>query len=539
MSPRGATRGVSLPGTRSSVEVAPLSHRVAAMGAFRLAQLAVVAVLARVHDTAQPVSAAVVLAYLIATSALGLLVLTPMRSAAVKGFGAALLIDGVFLQHVHERLGHGPGADTVLAAQLVAVCLLASFRTGLKLAVWQSVLMVFFWRAEQTGLIPVSQAMAGLNRQATIGTDMSLLWLVVLTTSVAASINERELRRRRYDAEALERFAATLLSDDRPQDVAQRLIRFAVAELGVTRAAVLTRTEGQDGSLQIVAGEGLATSTGPGGPRSALLDLAASAQGTVRALRLDRRRDPGLSAMFPNARRIAAVPLRVGPAGVGGHGGQLPVSITLVVEFGGGGLRGGQVERRTVSSAAQAGATAALALSRAQLLADARRAAVTDGLTGLANRRFFDETMQACERAWRENGVPFALVLTDVDHFKSVNDRYGHQFGDQVLVAVARALGAHATGGALAARYGGEEFALVIPGADTAAAATIAERARRAVREIAEPVSVSSSFGVAAVPEDAAGADEVVLSADAALLQAKALGRDRVVVYEPTVAALG
>jgi diguanylate cyclase (GGDEF)-like protein len=242
--------------------------------------------------------------------------------------------------------------------------------------------------------------------------------------------------------------------------------------------------------------------------------------------------------MFPSGRRIAAVPLRAA-TGPSGHGLLPEPSITLVAEFGGAGLRGGQVERRTVSSAAQAGATAALALSRAQLLADARRAAVTDGLTGLANRRHFDQTMEAFEQAWRENGVPFALLLTDVDHFKSVNDRYGHRIGDRVLMAVASTLARHATGGALAARYGGEEFALVIPGADAAAAATIAERVRRAIREISEPVSVSSSFGVASVPEDAAGADDVILAADAALLQAKALGRDRVVVYEPTAPVLG
>lgn len=524
----------------AGVEVAPLAQRVGAMAAFRLVQLGVIVLLAVVHPDVQGVPVPIAVAYLVSTGLLSLLVLGRNRSLALKGFGAALLIDGVFLQYVHERLGHAPAVDSVLAAQLVAVCLLASFRTGLKLAFWQSVLLVFFWRAEQTGLLPPATALADLDRQATIGTDMSLLWLVVLTTSVAASINERELRRRRYDAEVLERLAATLLRDDRPADVARRLVGFVVHELGVARAAVVARTPGEDGALRLLAGDGLAP-VGPSGPRSALLDLVVSGGATVQTLRLDPRLDPGLTSMLPNATRMAAVPLQLpgSRAAEAPSGAEPAPEIVLVVEFLGAGLRGHRVEQRTVSSVMQAAATASIAISRAQLLADARRAAVTDGLTGLANRRHFDEIMQASERAWREDGVPFALVLTDVDHFKSVNDRHGHQVGDQVLTVVGRVLLEHATNGAVAARYGGEEFALVMPGADAAAAAALAERVRCAVRRIAEPVSISASFGVAAVPEDAAGADDVLLAADAALLQAKALGRDRVVVSAPTVPALG
>ncbi len=512
----------------AGVEVAPLSQRVAAMTAFRLAQLAVLATLAGVHGHLNGGDAGLAIAYLVVTMLLSLLVLTPVRSVAVNGFGAALLIDGAFLQMAHERLGHGPAVDAVLAAQLVAVCLLASFRTGLKLAVWQSVLMVFAWRAEQTGLLPEPAAMAAVAREATTGTDMALLWLIVLTTSVAASINERELRRRRYDAEALERLATALLQDEQPRDVAARLVGFVISELGVKRAAVIQRTDGEQGAIQVIAGAGLTAVSGRWGNDSALLNLASTAPGVVRALQLDPRRDRALCAMMPQARRIAAIPLRLAENGV---------HVALVAEFGGRGPRGNQVERRTVSSAGQAAATATIAMSRAQLLAADRRAAITDGLTGLANRRFFDETMRAAERAWREDGIPFALVLSDVDHFKSVNDRHGHQVGDHVLMVVARVFADHAVGGSVAARYGGEEFALVIPAADTGTAAGLAERMRRAVREITEPVSVTASFGVAAVPEDASGVDEVILAADAALLRAKARGRDRVVMSQPTVSS--
>ena len=128
-------------------------------------------------------------------------------------------------------------------------------------------------------------------------------------------------------------------------------------------------------------------------------------------------------------------------------------------------------------------------------------------------------------------------MLVDVDYFKSVNDRFGHQVGDQVLQAVAAALAGCAPAEALAARYGGEEFALVLPSTSTAEAAQIAERMRQTLHALDRPVQVSASFGVAAVPEDAEDVDTVIRAADAALLTAKAQGRDRVVVAAPAPAA--
>ncbi len=518
----------------SGVEVAPLSHRVSAMAAFRLVQACLVTGIGIAYPDLPGVPIRLTVVYLVVTGLLSLAVLTPARSLAVKGFGISLLVDGTFLQYAHEQLGHRPAIDALIVAQLAAVCLLASFRTGLKLAVWQSVLMVFYWRAEESGLLPAAAPLGG-DRQLTIGIDMALLWLTVLTTSVTASINERELRRRRYDAEALERFASTLLADESPSSVARRLTSFAVAELGVPRAAVVTRSLGHNGSIRALAGIGVSWE-GSGASASALLDLVQGNAGTVQALGLDPRRDPALAAMLPEGRRIAAVPMQSGGSLSGD--GRANQCVALILEFGpGSGLRGGRAERRTLSTAAQAAATATIALSRAQLLTDARRAAATDGLTGLANRRAFDERMIAAERSWRENGIPYALTLVDVDRFKGVNDQFGHQVGDGVLIAVARALDAQAGPGATVARYGGEEFALIIPGADATAAATIAERARHAVRAITDPVPVSASFGVAAVPEDAPGINEVILAADAALLHAKGSGRDRVVIYEPAVAA--
>ena len=207
-----------------------------------------------------------------------------------------------------------------------------------------------------------------------------------------------------------------------------------------------------------------------------------------------------------------------------------------MVEHGGRG--GGRGERRLLSSLQQAVATAALAWSRADLLAQARRAASTDGLTGVANRRTFDAELERHTDAHAACGAPFALMLVDVDHFKAVNDRLGHQAGDEVLQVVARMLAAAGRAGDVAARYGGEEFALLLPGADSRTALAVAERARLSLRDSVEPVPVSASFGVAAMPDDAADAAALVEAADRALIHAKRTGRDRVVPAGPHVPAV-
>jgi diguanylate cyclase (GGDEF)-like protein len=162
------------------------------------------------------------------------------------------------------------------------------------------------------------------------------------------------------------------------------------------------------------------------------------------------------------------------------------------------------------------------------------RQAQTDALTGLANRRTLDERLaDEIERA-RLVGTCFTFVIADVDDFKLVNDRYGHQTGDEVLRAVARAFGDSVRELDLAARYGGEEFALVLPNTRVAGAQRIVERLRRAVSELVlegpagEPLTVTASLGVAGFPTFES-AEQLVEAADSALYEAKRSGKDRVV----------
>jgi len=180
------------------------------------------------------------------------------------------------------------------------------------------------------------------------------------------------------------------------------------------------------------------------------------------------------------------------------------------------------------------GAQAAIALENVRLHRLVARQASTDGLTELANRREFEESLASEISRAERFGHSLALVLADLDNFKQVNDRFGHRAGDEVLRAFADILRETVRDIDVAARYGGEEFAILLPQTDIAGAERLAERLREAVatRPMAEaqssPVVVTSSFGVAAFPEAQTAAD-LFGAADEALYRAKRAGKNCVV----------
>jgi diguanylate cyclase (GGDEF)-like protein len=160
-------------------------------------------------------------------------------------------------------------------------------------------------------------------------------------------------------------------------------------------------------------------------------------------------------------------------------------------------------------------------------------AAVTDALTGLLNRRGFQELIETeLERA-RRSGQPLSLIIGDLDHFKALNDRFGHGAGDRALEQLALILDTAKRRIDTAARIGGEEFAVVLPDSDHHAAYILAERMRREVREtfMYEPYELTISLGVATFPAHGTSVEALVAQADEALYAAKALGRDRTMVY--------
>jgi diguanylate cyclase (GGDEF)-like protein len=159
-----------------------------------------------------------------------------------------------------------------------------------------------------------------------------------------------------------------------------------------------------------------------------------------------------------------------------------------------------------------------------------RRLARTDALTGLANRRTLDETLgREVARAERLR-EDLSLIIADLDHFKSINDQYGHMAGDQVLVRASAIFENQSRPYDLAARYGGEEFVLVLPGTSTEGAIAVAERIRTAIEDLKVPGCpgrITISLGVASWMAGEAPA-EFVARADAALYNAKRAGRNRV-----------
>jgi diguanylate cyclase (GGDEF)-like protein len=176
---------------------------------------------------------------------------------------------------------------------------------------------------------------------------------------------------------------------------------------------------------------------------------------------------------------------------------------------------------------------AVVALDNARLHRIVERQALIDGLTGLANRRQCEETL-ADELARVERfGGSLAVVVADLDWFKDVNDRHGHPAGDSVLSEFAVLLQETVRDIDLAGRWGGEEFVLILPGTDLTGGAQVAERVRVALADRVvlavdgTPITISASFGVAAIPP-AKTASELFAAADAAMYQAKRAGKNRV-----------
>lgn len=182
----------------------------------------------------------------------------------------------------------------------------------------------------------------------------------------------------------------------------------------------------------------------------------------------------------------------------------------------------------------------ALRLKLNGLLAENARLEVlsaTDALTGLFNRRHFDERLRDEFRRAQRYDDPLTLIVLDIDHFKAINDAHGHAAGDEVLRAVSDALKVSVRETDLIARTGGEEFAVILPRTQLNGAITVAERVWRdlaALKVVGVASPVTASFGISAFPNrTVTSPDTLVRSADEALYRAKREGRNKIALYRP------
>jgi diguanylate cyclase (GGDEF)-like protein/PAS domain S-box-containing protein len=177
----------------------------------------------------------------------------------------------------------------------------------------------------------------------------------------------------------------------------------------------------------------------------------------------------------------------------------------------------------------------ALALSNLNLRETLRQQAIRDPLTNLFNRRYMEESLEREVSRAERHGSALGIVMLDIDHFKRINDTYGHTAGDTLLRAIGTLLLSHTRGEDIACRYGGEEFTLILPESSLADTWRRAEQLREAIRRMyvhhnGEPFGVVTiSAGVASFPEHGAAPEALLRAADQALYQAKGEGRDRVV----------
>ncbi len=460
----------------------------------------------------------------------------PHRAALV--FSSMLILDGVWLAWTGYLTGslESPVRYAVLL-HLGAVALLASYRTSLKLALWHSLLLyaLFIAQAVPAGgtagdalLRPtgpeqvlvrapdgISLIAGGPSDAQRLALFVTVLWLVAISTSALSAINERELRRRRGDLEALTELAESLERAVDSNNVARTLLDSVIDTFGFVRGVVLAGPEGQ---LPVLASYGLEEGTArrPGRPgRSAVVEAAHASHGTLLVQGLDPDDDPWLASLLPAAGNLVVVPLSAEGRPQG----------ALVLEQDG--REGGRIHRRIVSGLERSASYAALALRNAWLLEQVQRLAATDGLTKIANRRTFESTLEREVARATRSAEQVSLVMVDIDHFKTLNDSHGHQAGDEVLRNVAAALSCECRDFDTPARYGGEEFAVVLPGCGQEEAMLIAERLRRAVAAAPSIVPITASAGVATFPVHAGDSDTLVRAADDALYDSKRAGRNR------------
>ena len=499
-------------------DLMPLAQRLRYLQRYRVAAVLLI-VLLQVLGFAGGAPLDVAIAGGVAAGLTGLAAIVVRQRGSDGGrwlFGIILLGDGLLFALLSQLTGGlGSPVRFLVVLHLVVVTLVASHRTGVKLAIWHSLLALVVAEAVEIGWLAGSDVD---DPTRALAIQIGLLWLVTLVTASASAVNEREILRRRYDLDALATMSTALEHVSDVHGVAAVLVDHVVATFDAQRAGVISL---RDGDPLPLAGHGLAPVSTAGSVEGVLADVAEQRRTILQVGLSDA--DEWLDAQLPGAARLVIVPLLGGEDAEG----VLAVEGVLVVEFAE--TIGERMERRIVQTIERFAAQGALALDNARLHGRLVAMAETDGLTGVANRGAFERRLAAELARIERQGSAFLLLLCDIDHFKQVNDDHGHQTGDDVLVQVARVLQQQSRPYDTVARFGGEEFAVVMPTVTSVAPEVIADRYRAAVAAAATTVPITVSVGIVQVLA-ATSQSEVIAAADRALYASKRAGRDRVTV---------
>jgi diguanylate cyclase (GGDEF)-like protein len=507
-----------------------LSERMSNLLMLRLALAGIVLAWAAMRPDAlgvsYPILAGVTVIYLMAAIAFEVL----RRRTDRTGFmilNGLLLLDGLYLAFaMYVTGGTQSPMRFLIYLHLVAVSLLASYRTGLKVALWHSLLLFVVLYAQAAMLLPPVDTVPGvaIAFDSLPVLNVTAFWLFALATSIFSAMNERELRNRRADLEALVDLGSALDAVADPVHQARIVLDALADRFDTRRGVVLGASEDR---IVVLAGRGVADVQSAPAAVDAIVQKAGDRRQVLPVRRLKEGDNPLLSAAIPGGRNLLVAPMVAEGMPVG----------AIVVEHRSRSVFG--VERRVLSVIAQFASVAALNFRNAVLLRHVQDLAERDSLTGAANRRMFQEALERTLRTARKGGSRVTAVLfLDLDDFKVVNDSLGHAAGDALLVAVTERISALVREGDLVARLGGDEFAILT--SDSADLHRSRAMAERLVRELRAPylirdeqIQVSASIGIASVRGREQGAEEVLRNADVAMYMAKANGKARFAIFDP------
>jgi len=513
-----------------ATDYAALSERMSNLLLLRLALSAMVLVWAGARPEALGVSfgvlAGMTVGYLVVSVAFEVLRRRTMR-AGFTILNTLLLLDGLYLAFAMYATGGTQSPMRFLAyLHLVAVSLLASYRTGLKIALWHSLLLFVVLYAQAAQLLPPVDTQPG---QAVAFDSLPVLnvtafWLFALATSFFSAMNERELRNRRADLQALVDLGAALDAVGDPVHQARIVLDGLAERFDIPRGVVLGAS---DDKVVVLAGRGAGEVQSAPTAADAVVQRAWAWREVLPLRRIDAARNPLLAAALPNGRNLLVAPMVVEGLPVG----------AVVIEHRSRSVFG--VERRVTSVLAQFAAVAALNFRNAVLLRNVQDMAERDSLTGAANRRMFQQVLERTLATPRKTTLPVTAVLfLDLDDFKVVNDTLGHAAGDALLVAVTERISELVREGDLVARLGGDEFAILTPDDDDLHRSRA--MAERLVRELRAPylvrdeqVVATASIGIATARSADQTAEEVLRNADVAMYMAKANGKARFAIFDP------